>query len=36
LLVRLVSIGDVFKALLTVQDVKILYLKEFIEGKYPA
>lgn len=35
-LVGLVSIGDAVKALLTVQDVEIRYLKEFIEGKYPA
>ncbi len=32
----LVSIGDVVKAQLTVQDVKINYLKDYIEGKYPA
>lgn len=35
-LVGLVSIGDAVKALQTVQDVEICYLKEFIEGKYPA
>ena len=35
-LAGLVSIGDAVKALLTVQDVEIRYLKEFIEGKYPA
>ncbi len=35
-LVGLVSIGDAVKALQTVQDVEIRYLKEFIEGKYPA
>lgn len=35
-LAGLVSIGDAVKALLTVQDVEINYLKEFIEGKYPA
>jgi CBS domain-containing protein len=34
-LVGLVSIGDAVKALQTVQDVEIRYLKEFIEGKYP-
>ena len=32
----LVSIGDAVKAQLTVQDVEIRHLKEFIEGKYPA
>jgi len=32
----LVSIGDVVKAQLTVQDVQIRYLKDYIEGKYPA
>jgi CBS domain-containing protein len=32
----LISIGDVVKAQLTVQDVKINYLKDYIEGKYPA
>jgi CBS domain-containing protein len=35
-LAGLVSIGDAVKALQTVQDVEIRYLKEFIEGKYPA
>ncbi|MEE4165960.1 MAG: CBS domain-containing protein [Desulfocapsaceae bacterium] len=35
-LAGLVSIGDAVKALLTVQDVEIRHLKEFIEGKYPA
>lgn len=35
-LAGLVSIGDVVKAQLTVQHVQIHYLKEFIEGKYPA
>ena len=35
-LAGLVSIGDAVKALLTVQDVEIGHLKEFIEGKYPA
>ncbi len=35
-LAGLVSIGDAVKAQLTVQDVEIHYLKEFIEGKYPA
>ena len=34
-LAGLVSIGDAVKALQTVQDVEIRYLKEFIEGKYP-
>lgn len=34
-LAGLISIGDVVKAQLTVQDVQIHYLKEFIEGKYP-
>jgi len=32
----LISIGDVVKAQLTTQDVQIHYLKEFLEGKYPA
>lgn len=35
-MVGLVSIGDVVKAQLTVQDVEINYLKDYIEGKYPA
>lgn len=35
-MVGLVSIGDVVKAQLTVQDVHISYLKDYIEGKYPA
>ena len=35
-LAGLVSIGDAVKAQLTVQDVEIRHLKEFIEGKYPA
>ncbi len=35
-LAGIVSIGDVVKAQLTVQHVQIHYLKEFIEGKYPA
>jgi CBS domain-containing protein len=35
-LAGLVSIGDVVKAQLTTQDVQIHYLKEFLEGKYPA
>ena len=35
-LAGLVSIGDAVKALLSVQDVEIGHLKEFIEGKYPA
>ena len=34
-LTGLVSIGDVVKAQLTVQDVEIHYLKDYIEGKYP-
>ncbi|THB79177.1 MAG: CBS domain-containing protein [Desulfobulbaceae bacterium] len=35
-LAGIVSIGDVVKALMTVQDVEINYLKDYIEGKYPA
>ncbi len=35
-MVGLVSIGDVVKAQLTVQDVEINYMKDYIEGKYPA
>ncbi len=35
-LAGLVSIGDAVKALLSVQDVEIGHLKEFIEGRYPA
>lgn len=35
-LAGLISIGDVVKAQLTTQDVQIHYLKEFLEGKYPA
>ena len=34
-LAGLISIGDVVKAQLTVQDVHIHYLKDYIEGKYP-
>ena len=32
----LVSIGDIVKAQLKEMDVEIQYLKEYIEGKYPA
>ncbi|KAB2890179.1 MAG: CBS domain-containing protein [Desulfobulbaceae bacterium] len=32
----LVSIGDVVKAQLKIRDVENQYLKEYIEGKYPA
>lgn len=32
----LVSIGDVVKALMTEKEVEIHYLKDYIEGKYPA
>lgn len=35
-LVGLISIGDVVKAQLKEMDVEIQYLKEYIEGKYPA
>jgi len=35
-LAGLVSIGDAVKAQLTVQDVEIRHLKDYIEGKYPA
>ena len=35
-LAGLVSIGDVVKAQLTVYKVQISYLKDYIEGKYPA
>ena len=35
-LAGLVSIGDVVKAQLTVHEVQISYLKDYIEGKYPA
>ena len=34
-LVGIVSIGDVVKARLSVQDVENRYLKDYIEGKYP-
>ncbi len=32
----LISIGDVVKAQLTEKDVEIRYLKDYMEGKYPA
>ena len=32
----LVSIGDIVKAQLTEKDVEIRYLKDYMEGKYPA
>ena len=35
-MIGLVSIGDVVKAQLTVHEVQISYLKDYIEGKYPA
>jgi CBS domain-containing protein len=35
-LTGLVSIGDVVKAKSTVHDVEIRYLRDYIEGKYPA
>jgi predicted transcriptional regulator len=35
-LAGLISIGDVVKAQLTVHEVQISYLKDYIEGKYPA
>lgn len=35
-LAGIVSIGDVIKALMTIQGVEINYLKDYIEGKYPA
>jgi CBS domain-containing protein len=35
-LAGIVSIGDVVKAQLTVHEVHISYLKDYIEGKYPA
>jgi predicted transcriptional regulator len=35
-LAGLVSIGDAVKAQLTVHEVQISYLKDYIEGKYPA
>ena len=35
-LLGLVSIGDVVKAQLKMMDVEIQYLKEYMEGKYPA
>jgi CBS domain-containing protein len=35
-LAGIVSIGDVVKAQLTVHEVHINYLKDYIEGKYPA
>jgi predicted transcriptional regulator len=35
-LMGLVSIGDVVKAQLKIKDVENQYLKEYIEGKYPA
>ncbi len=35
-LAGIVSIGDVVKAQLTVHEVQISYLKDYIEGKYPA
>ena len=35
-LAGLVSIGDVVKAQLTVHEVQISYLRDYIEGKYPA
>ena len=34
-LVGLVSIGDVVKAKMTVHDVEIQHLNDYIEGKYP-
>lgn len=34
-LVGLVSIGDVVKAKMTVHDVEIKHLNDYIEGKYP-
>jgi CBS domain-containing protein len=34
-LAGIVSIGDVVKARLSVQDVENRYLKDYIEGKYP-
>lgn len=34
-LAGLVSIGDVVKAKMTVHDVEIRHLKDYIEGKYP-
>lgn len=35
-LAGIVSIGDAVKAQLTVHEVQINYLKDYIEGKYPA
>ena len=35
-LVGVVSIGDVVKGHMTDQDVEIHYLKDYLEGKYPA
>ena len=35
-LLGIVSIGDVVKAQLKEMDVEIQYLKEYMEGKYPA
>ena len=35
-LIGVISIGDVVKAQLTVHEVQINYLKDYIEGKYPA
>jgi CBS domain-containing protein len=35
-MIGLISIGDVVKAQLTVHEVQISYLKDYIEGKYPA
>jgi predicted transcriptional regulator len=35
-LAGIVSIGDAVKAQLTVHEVQISYLKDYIEGKYPA
>ncbi|SHO44734.1 CBS domain-containing protein [Desulfopila aestuarii] len=35
-LIGLVSIGDVVKAQMTIKNVENRYLKDYIEGKYPA
>lgn len=35
-LAGLISVGDVIKALLTHKDYEIKYLKDYIEGRYPA
>jgi len=35
-LIGLISIGDVVKAQMTIKNVENRYLKDYIEGKYPA